>query len=278
MGRSDVCASGEYRERGIWGLDGYQAEYAVDSEEYLVRVPREIAAVGVLTEPLSVAEKAIDEAVRLQSARLPAAAARPDWLHGRRCLVAGLGPIGLLAALVLALRGAEVYGIDIVDPASARPQWLARIGASYIDGRNVKPADVPRAVGGMELIFEATGVASLEFDLLDALTANGIYVLTGIPGGDRPVQLEAAELVRRLVLGNQLMAGSVNASRGHFQMAVDDLAHAALRWGAHVGGLITDRRPFTEFREVLSRHGPEEIKVALEWGRPREKVRNGRAG
>lgn len=35
-------------------------------------------------EPRVVAEKAIDEAVRVQAARLPAFGAAPDWLEGRR--------------------------------------------------------------------------------------------------------------------------------------------------------------------------------------------------
>ena len=70
MNRSDMCRTGKYRERGIWGLDGYQAEFVVDREEYVVRVPAELEPVGVLAEPLSVAEKAIDELVRIQSARL----------------------------------------------------------------------------------------------------------------------------------------------------------------------------------------------------------------
>jgi threonine dehydrogenase-like Zn-dependent dehydrogenase len=267
MNRSDMCTTGRYRERGIWGLDGYQAEYVVDDERFVVRVPQEAGELGVLTEPLSVAEKAIDEAVRIQNARLPASAARPDWLHGRRCLVAGLGPIGLLAALSLRLRGAEVFGIDIVEPDSARPQWLTHIGGTYVDGRRVPPERVEQVLGGMELVFEATGVAALEFDLLDTLGPNGIYVLTGIPGGDRPVQLQAGQLIRRLVLGNQLMLGSVNASRDHFQMAVDDLSHARLLWGGHLERLITDRLPFTEFQKALTRHEPDEIKVVLEWNR-----------
>ena len=108
MNRSDMCLTGDYTERGIWGRDGYQAEFVVDKEEYVVRVPAELEPVGVLAEPLSVAEKAIAEAVRVQIARRPDALAAPDWLSGRRCLVAGLGPVGLLAALALRLRGAEV--------------------------------------------------------------------------------------------------------------------------------------------------------------------------
>lgn len=262
MNRSDMCLTGSYRERGIWGMDGYQTELAADRERYVVRVPQELESVGVLTEPLSVAEKAIDEAVRIQTSRLPESAARPSWLHGRRCLVAGLGPIGLLAALALRLRGAEVFGLDIVDAAGSRPSWLTRIGGSYVDARTTPP----QSIQGMELVFEATGVASLEFSLLDALGRNGVYVLTGIPGGDRPLQLDAAELIRRLVLQNQVMVGSVNASRDHFQMAVDDLERARLAWPGHVEKLITARRPYADFRDVLSRHDPDEIKVTLEWG------------
>jgi threonine dehydrogenase-like Zn-dependent dehydrogenase len=265
MNRSDMCHTGEYRERGIWGLDGYQTEYVVDREQYLVRVPPELAPIGVLTEPLSVAKKAIEEAVRLQFARLPDALATPDWLFGRRCLVAGLGPIGLLAALALRLQAAEVYGLDIVDADSARPQWLAGIGGRYIDGRQVPPDKVDDVLGPMDLILEATGVPSLAFNLLDALARNGVYVLTGIPGGDRPTQIPGAELIRQLVLNNQAMTGSVNAARDHFQLAVDDLTVAHPRWGEHIAHLITHRYAHREFAIALDQSAPDEIKTVIEW-------------
>lgn len=265
MNRSDMCRTGDYRERGIWGLDGYQTEYVVDKEQYLVHVPAPLADIGVLSEPTSVAEKAIDEATRVQRARAPEAASQPDWLTGRRCLVAGLGPIGLLASMILRLRGAEVFGMDIVDESTARPQWLTRIGGQYIDGRKVPVDRVQQTLGPMELIFEATGIAKLEFDLLEALSLNGVYVLTGVPGGSRLLEISGAELVRRLVLGNQLMFGSVNAARGHFQMAVDDLAQARLRWGDHVSRLITHRHPHTDFEQTLHHHSADEIKSVIEW-------------
>ena len=123
-----------------------------------------------------------------------------------------------------------------------------------MDGRRIPPDKVERELGQMDLILEATGVASLEFNLLDALGQNGVYVLTGIPGGDRPLQLDGADLIRRLVLGNQIMVGSVNASRDHFQMAVDDLLRARLIWGDHVARLISHRRPYTDFQNALTRH------------------------
>jgi threonine dehydrogenase-like Zn-dependent dehydrogenase len=265
MNRADMCQTGKYRERGIRGLDGYQTEYAVDQEQYLVRVPNELEPVGVLMEPLSVVEKAIDEALRIQIVRCPDAATTPDWFHRRRCLVAGLGPVGLLAAMVLRLRGGEVYGLDVVDANTARPKWLDGIGGTYIDGREVPADQVEKKIGAMELVLDASGIAELEFNLLDALALNGVYVLTGIPGGDRPLQIPGAELVRQLVLDNQVMLGSVNAARGHFQMAADDLAQAHLRWGSLIAGLVTHRYSSDQFAGLMDHHQPDAIKEVIEW-------------
>lgn len=266
-GRSDMCYTGEYTERGIWKRDGYQTQFVVDKEAYAVRIPDEIEDIGVLTEPMSVAEKAIDESLKLQQARLPDATLSPDWLNGRRCLVAGLGPIGLLAAVALRLRNAQVYGLDIVDAKSVRSNWLETIGGEYIDGRQVPADKIDDQIGAMDFIFEATGVASLEFNLLDALDYNGVYVLTGIPAGSRPLDIPAADLIRQLVLNNQAMLGSVNASREHYRLAVDDLVKAKQRWGDHIAKLITHRHAYSDFDEALKHHGEDEIKVILEWDR-----------
>jgi len=269
MNRSDMCLSGDFTERGIWGADGYDTELVVEKEEYAVRLPRELHATGVLTEPTTIVEKAVDEAVRIQCARLPDAASRPDWLHGRRCLVAGLGPVGLLGAMVLRLRGAEVYGLDVLDAASAKPLWLTAIGGMYVDGRTVRADQVGKLLGPMDLILEAAGIASLDFDLLDALALNGIYLLTGIPGGDRPLQIDGPALMRTLVLNNQAIVGSVNASRDHYQMAASDLETAGMRWPGHVEKLVTRLHPREEFAAALAPPERDEIKTVIQWATPR---------
>jgi threonine dehydrogenase-like Zn-dependent dehydrogenase len=208
MHRPDMCRTGEYRERGIRGLDGYQTEFVVDRAEWVVRVPPELAEAGVLAEPASILEKAIQDAVRIQFARLPDAQETPEWLHSRQCLVAGLGPIGLLAAAVLRLRGACVWGLDLADPASARPRWLEKIGGHYIDGRELRPEDIGGLLRPMDLIVEATGVPHLSFNLIDALAPNGILALTGIPTGPRCIELPGAELMRAAVLRNAAVFGN----------------------------------------------------------------------
>jgi threonine dehydrogenase-like Zn-dependent dehydrogenase len=228
-------------------------------------VAPELEAVGVLAEPFSVAAKAIAEAVHLQLTRLPDMATSLDWLSGKRCLVAGLGPIGLLAALSLRLRNADVSGLDVVDAGTARPQWLNGIGGHYIDGRQVTPDHPLDHIGTFDVIVEATGIASLEFDLFDALAMNGVYAVTGIPGGDRPLNIDGGKIMRRLVLQNQVLVGSVNASRDHFQLAVDDLVQAETRWPHHVADLITHRHAYADFDAAFQHHGPDEIKVVLEW-------------
>jgi threonine dehydrogenase-like Zn-dependent dehydrogenase len=137
-----------------------------------------------------------------------------------------------------------------------------------VDGRQVPAGQVAKKIGLMDLVVDASGIPALEFNLLDALALNGAYVLTGIPGGDRPIEIPGAELVRQLVLDNQVMLGSVNAARGHFQMGADDLADAHLRWGAHLEGLITQRYTPDQFLGSAGHHEPDSIKQVVEWPAP----------
>lgn len=263
-GRSDLCTTGEYTERGIKGRHGFQAEFVVDKEEFLIRVPEEIAGIGVLTEPMSVVEKAIDESLILQAARLPGTKST-EWLRGRKALVAGLGPVGLLAAFVLKLRGAEIFGLDIVEESTPRPAILKELGGEYINGTKVNATDIDDKYGMMDFIIEATGVPKLEFQLIDALGINGIYVLTGIPSGERQVSIEGGPLVSQLVLMNQILLGSVNASKAHYEMAVEDLLKSFEKYGQSIKRLITDRIPLENFYKALTEHTPDEIKTVVTW-------------
>ena len=126
-----------------------------------------------------------------------------------------------------------------------------------------------------DFILDATGIAPLEFNLLDALALNGMYVLTGIPGGDHPLQIPGAELIRQLVLDNQVLLGSVNAAPGHFQMAVEDMAQAHLRWGAQIKGLITNRYSPDQFAGLRDQHQPDVIKEVIEWTPAGQDVKHG---
>ena len=262
--RSDMCFTGEYTERGIKEINGFQSEYVVDKEQYFVKVPEVIKDIGVLTEPMSVAAKAIDEAMIIQKARFSSIEDTEHWFKGKKALVAGIGAIGLLGAFALRLRGAEVYGLDIVDEDSLRPEILKQIGGKYIDGRTTETSDIDEKIGHFDFIFEATGFAELMIELIDSLAINGIYVATGIPGENRPVCINGPDLMRQMVLKNQVVLGSVNASPAHFALAVADLEGFKEKWPEATGRLITERIPHTEFKKALRRSN-EEIKVVVEW-------------
>jgi len=260
-GRPDYCQSGDYTERGIRGRDGYQCERVVEDRANIIPVAASVAGVAALAEPTSVAEKAIAESILIQRARLPTYEE-----VGKRALVAGIGPVGLLAAMALCLRGFLVTGMDIVDDNANRVHALQAMGGRYVDGRRVKAADLDEHHDGpFDLILDATGAAAIEINLIDALATNGIYVLTGIPSGGREIPVAAGDLLRQLVLGNQLVLGSVNASHEHFQLAIRDLELAIARWPGVVEGFITSRHKPEEFEQAFGKPADTDIKTLITW-------------
>ncbi len=256
--RADMCETGNYLERGIKGLHGFLAEYVIEREEHIVKASPNLREVGVLTEPLSVVEKALDEILNLQRARLP------DWKEtkNKKALVAGLGPIGLLACFALRLRNFQVFGLDIVESTSPRTKILQEIGGTYIDGRNITPKDIPRQFGQIDLIFEAVGIARIEFDLFSTLGINGAYILTGVPLFAR-FEIEGGKLVHDFVLKNQLALGSVNASKKHWEMAVQDLKNIVERWPQQIQAMITSKVPYEEFEKAVTKPAKEDIKTII---------------
>jgi threonine dehydrogenase-like Zn-dependent dehydrogenase len=172
-----------------------------------------------------------------------------------------------MAAFALRLRGAKVIGMDIVDEDTLRPTLLKQIGGIYTDGRKVKATDLDKVRGQADFVFEASGIARLQIELIDAMGINGIYVATGIPAGERPLNIPAGTVMQQLVLKNQVILGSVNASIHHFKMAVEDLNASLKKWPDTITAVITERVPFQEFDKAFHQHSTDEIKVFVEWSR-----------
>ena len=261
--RSDMCYTGAYKERGIKALHGFETQYVVDDEQFVVKVPERVISVGVLAEPMSIVQKAITEAINIQTARLPSA--ENSWIKGKRVLIAGIGAIGILAAVALRLRGAEVIGIDIVDEESSRPKFLQALGGTYVNSLKLEVPQLDERLGQLDMILEAAGVAQLGFELIDALGINGIYVMTGIPGEGKPVCIPGGETMSQIVLKNQVILGSVNASTAHFESGIVDLEKAKERWAGLIDGIITARVHYTEFDKALNLRSDDDIKTVVTW-------------
>ena len=81
-----------------------------------------------------------------------------------------------------------------------------------------------QVVGKISLIYEATGIAKVAFDALSVLGVNGVFLSTGVPAIGEPIEISAQQIMRNLVLNNQVMCGTVNAGRASFEEGLEDLA------------------------------------------------------
>lgn len=267
-GRQDFCFTGEFTERGIKGRHGFMTERIVDDQRFMHVVPAHLRDVGVLVEPLTIAEKALIQVWDVQE-RLPwtAAGAPPGSGHGENAVVLGAGPVGLLGALALLVRGfaTSVYSLEPQDSPQAR--WLASVGAPYFSSTTTTLEQLVERTGNIDLMYEATGAAGVAFRALEALGVNGVFVFTGVPGRKGPIELDADVLMRDLVLENQLVFGTVNAGADAFQAAVDDLARFHARWPQQLRGLVAGRHPPEAALELLTT-APTGMKTVVSFAEP----------
>lgn len=77
------------------------------------------------------------------------------------------------------------------------------------------------------------------------------------------IPVPADRINLRMVLGNKVVFGSVNANRRYFELGVKHFGEFEERWPGLLSRFITKRLPLDVFREGLeTRH--EHIKVVLE--------------
>jgi threonine dehydrogenase-like Zn-dependent dehydrogenase len=255
----DMTTDGTYYERGINLRHGYLTECYVDDPEYIVRVPAALKEVGVLLEPTSVAEKGIEQAYEIQR--------RLKVWRPERAAVVGAGTLGLLATLILRLRGLEVTTLARTEPPTLNSKLVEALGARYISTRRIPLKEVAEEHGPFDIIFEATGVSSVAFESMEALGRNGVLVLTGISGGDRTVEVPGDHIMLGFVLGNKVAVGSVNANRTYFERGVQDMALAEAQYPGWLGRLLTHPVQGLESYEEMIRLLTEEkgaIKVFVE--------------
>jgi threonine dehydrogenase-like Zn-dependent dehydrogenase len=265
--RVDLLEPGDYVERGIEGAHGFAQELWVERPEYLTPVPEELEPVGVLAEPFSVVEKAINEALRVQAARLGEACPPP----GRtRALVVGPGPVGFAAAFSCLARGfrTAIAGRDA--PDSEKVRFAESLGLEYVNTKETDFGELAARGTRWDLVVEAAGVGWLVFEVAKALAPRGAIALTGISQERDETPVDANRFMTEAVMENHLLLGSVNASMDDFRDAVSDLEWAHRNRPEHARGLVTGRyaaRDFAEaYRDVLDKkRKPNAIKTVIEF-------------
>jgi glucose 1-dehydrogenase len=246
-GEWDMCRNGRYTERGIKERNGYGADFFRVEPEFLVKVDDALGDAGVLLEPTSVVAKAWDHTERI--------GARARSWKPRTLLVTGAGPIGLLAAMIGAQRGLDVHVLDHHDSLEKRT-IVHKLGGTFhlgaiADLNSLEP----------DIVMECTGAPRVIRDTLGRTAPGGIVCLVGVSSPGYVFQVDIGGLNRTMVLDNDVVFGSVNANRRHYEDAVAALRRADLAW---LLSLITRRVPAEQWTQALETQ-PDDIKVVVDF-------------
>jgi glucose 1-dehydrogenase len=159
--------------------------------------------------------------------------------------VTGAGPIGLLAALMGKHRDLEVHVLDRAEEG-VKPDTVRALGAEYHTG---DVTDVSKQFN-FDVVVECTGVAELVAGAMQHTAPGAIVCLTGV-AASRNLSVDVGALNNELVLENDVVFGSVNANRRHFEQAVTALWEADRAW---LQRLITRTVPLERWTDALERH------------------------
>ncbi|PHK95295.1 sorbitol dehydrogenase [Pseudoroseomonas rhizosphaerae] len=229
-GRCRACREGRNQDcqaRRILGLhcDGGFAAQVVAPASHCFRLPEGVdAEMGALSEPLSIADNAVE-----------VAAITP----GDAVLVLGPGPIGLGIAWIAQQRGARVLLAGFGD--ARRLDCARRMGIAHTaDLAETSMAEAVRSCFGekADRVIEATGVTASITDGLSVLRSSGVLVITGIHS--RPLELPVTAMVRNK---HQLRAAH-DTTWAAWPRVLALLADPGHR--AQLGLMVTHRLPLRE--------------------------------
>jgi len=230
----DSCLTGDYVERGITRLHGFAQELVAEDARELIRIPASLGRLGVLAEPASICARALRHA-QLIGGRQP-------W-HLERALVLGAGSIGRLMTMLLRLHDIAVWTVSL----ESSDELVEAFGASY---RNEL-----EGLGRFDLVVEAAGDAQLMADSIGLLRRSGVACLLGIDGREQRVEVDGRTLALEMILGNNVIFGSVNAQRQDWHAAVEALDAAHARWPEALEAFVARRAPVDDFAAAFAERG-----------------------
>jgi (R,R)-butanediol dehydrogenase/meso-butanediol dehydrogenase/diacetyl reductase len=175
-GRPNVCS-----RLGYVGevCDGGFAEMVSLPAQRLLRVPKEVpASIAALAEPLGVALRVIR---------------RLDAPRGAPILIAGAGPIGGLAAILLSHLDHAPLGI--IERNAARANLIVSLTGATVIGAHTSEIAAFAGPSGLAHAIEATGSEAMLTLLVESLSGGGRLAMVGLFGG-RPA-LSANAVVER---------------------------------------------------------------------------------
>ncbi|MDE2291707.1 MAG: zinc-binding dehydrogenase, partial [Elusimicrobia bacterium] len=162
------------------------------------------------------------------------------------------GPVGLLGAALLVLRGCRTVVYSAEPEGDPKAKAALSLGAEYVSAKACPLDQLPARIPPVDVVYEATGASQFAFDSMEMLGPNGVFILTGVPGRKGTIDIPGGDIMRRLVLYNQLVYGTVNAPRSAFEAAARDLETLRTKRPGAVEALISGRHALEDFAEPLA--------------------------
>jgi threonine dehydrogenase-like Zn-dependent dehydrogenase len=213
-----------YISRGTGWCHGFGSKYFIDTEDWLVRITPPDENEGnlrtkmmkryVLAEPMSIAWKMHHEILKHYNIRE----------YTDKILIIGLGPIGLLVALVMSKLhpGLHFAAVDLFDDLNERVELLNEIhDFTFYTAEKKDQTPIDLKNNQFQIIIEATNQPENVFKYASSLLApGGILVLLGIPEDEKKTIMDADTFSRLVRQGNTII-GSVNSSRADFEDSIN---------------------------------------------------------
>ncbi|MFN2624347.1 MAG: theronine dehydrogenase, partial [Chthoniobacterales bacterium] len=112
-----------------------------------------------------------------------------------------------------------------------------------------------------DIIIECTGAPSVVMDVIGRNAPNGIICLAGVSAAGAKRLVDAGALNRDIVLENDVIFGSVNANKRHYEAAGRALAEADRAW---LERLVTRRVSLSRWREAFESR-PDDVKTVVDF-------------
>lgn len=177
---------------------------------------------------------------------------------GEDVLVTGAGPIGVMAAAVVAHAGAR--NVVVTDVSPQRLELARKVGATHVvDVRTTSLADVQATLGlreGFDVGLEMSGQPGALQEMIANMVAGGRIALLGLPSAPFPV--DWSRVVTRMLTLKGIYGREMFET--WYEMTV------LLERGLDISPVVTDRFPAAEFEQAFARaRSAASGKVILDW-------------
>jgi len=177
-------------------------------------------------------------------------------------LVAGCGPIGLMAIAVARHVGARfIVGTDV---SASRLALAEKMGADYtVDVSSAHIRSAQQALGmreGFDVGFEMSGAATALSEMIDNMNHGGRIAILGLPTDVFPI--DWAKVVTHMLT----ISGIYGRQMFETWNAMGAMLQTSAKLRADIGSIITDRFPRDAWAEAFAVAGSSTTgKVIIDW-------------